>query len=125
MQHSDLIYVKRIRGKGRGVFARVPIKKGAVIEQVPVLVIPVKDFVGGLKNPSLCKYFYIWTRGNVAVSLGYGTLYNHSFVPNADYEHRPGTILYRAIRNIAKGEEITVNYNGDPKDRAPVDFKVI
>ena len=37
MQHSDLIYVKRIKGKGRGVFARKAIMLGAVIERVPVL----------------------------------------------------------------------------------------
>src|SRR4051812_25270453 len=114
MQHSDLVFIKRIRGKGRGVFARTAIQEGTVIERVPVLVIPIKEFVGGLKNPSLCKYFYIWTKGKVAISLGYGTIYNHSFAPNADYFHHPGTILYKAIRDIAKGEEITINYNGNP-----------
>ena len=39
-RHSDSIEVKRIKGKGRGVFARRPIRKGEVIEQVPMLVMP-------------------------------------------------------------------------------------
>ncbi len=125
MQHSDLVYVKRVKGKGRGVFARAAIAEGAVVEEVPVLVIPIKNFVGGLENPTLRKYFYIWTKGNVAVSLGYGSLYNHSFAPNADYEYGAGSLLYRALRDIAKGEEITINYNGDPADASPVGFDVV
>ena len=125
MQHSDLVFVKRVKGKGRGVFARAPIPKDAVIEQVPVLIVPVKALVDGLQNPILRKYFYIWSGNNVAVSLGYGSLYNHSYTPNADYEHYPGSILYRALRDIPKGDEITINYNGDPTDRSPVEFEVV
>jgi SET domain-containing protein len=124
MQHSELICIKRVKGKGRGVFARGAILKGSVIEQVPVLVVPIKNLVGGLENAILRKYFYIWTKGNVAVSLGYGSLYNHSYSPNADYEHGQASMTYRALRNIAPGEEITINYNGDPKDRSPVGFEV-
>jgi len=124
MQHSDLVLIKRARGKGRGVFARTRIRKGAVIEKVPVLIIPIKHLVGGLTNPILQKYFYIWNKGNVAVSLGYGSLYNHSYAPNAEYEHDTASIVYRALRDIAKGEEITINYNGDPRDRGPVGFEV-
>ncbi len=124
MQHSELIYVRRIKGKGRGVFARAPIRKGTVIEHVPVLVVPIKNLVGGLENPTLRKYFYIWGKGTVAISLGYGSLYNHSYAPNAEYEHSTRSMIYRALRNIKKGEEITINYNGDPKDRSPVGFVV-
>ena len=35
------------------------------------------------------------------------------------------TKVYTALRDIAPGEEITVNYNGDPSDRSPVGFDVI
>jgi SET domain-containing protein len=124
MQHSELVCVKKVKGKGRGVFARAAIRKGTIIEQVPVLVVPIKNLVGGLENEILRKYFYIWTRGNVAVSLGYGSLYNHSYTPNADYEHGNSSMIYRALRHIAAGEEITINYNGDPKDLSPVGFEV-
>ena len=124
MQHSDLVCVKRIKGKGRGVFARAAIRKGTVIEQVPVLVVPIKDFVGGLDNPTLRKYLYIWNKGTIAISLGYGSLYNHSYAPNADYEHAAQAMIYRAVRHIEPGEEITINYNGDPADQAPVGFEV-
>jgi uncharacterized protein len=124
MQHSDQVYVKRVKGKGRGVFARCAIAKGSIVEKVPVLIVPIKHLVGGLQNPILQKYFYIWGHDTVAVSLGYGSLYNHSYTPNADYEHDPGCLVYRALRNIERGEEITINYNGNPKDRSPMAFDV-
>ncbi len=125
MHHSDLVCVKKVKGKGRGVFARQAIRKGAVIERVPVVIIPIRELVGGWKNPVLQKYFYVWSDSTVAVSLGYGSLYNHSYTPNADYEHGDKVLLYRALRNIAEGDEITVNYNGSPKDRRPVGFDVV
>src|SRR5690242_14055082 len=87
LHHSELICVKRIPGKGRGVVARRPIKKGAVIERVPVLLVPLADLVDGLENRTLKTYFYIWDKKHVAVSLGYGSLYNHSYEPNARYIH--------------------------------------
>jgi SET domain-containing protein len=125
MEHSELVSVKRVRGKGRGVFARCAIAKGAVIERVPVVIIPIKHVVDGWKNAALPKYFYVWSKKTVAVSLGYGSLYNHSYTPNADYEHGDKVLLYRALRDIEPGEEITVNYNGQPRDDRPVGFDVV
>jgi SET domain-containing protein len=125
MEHSPLVCVKRVKGKGRGVFARRAIAKGAVIERVPVVIVPIKNLVNGRANPVLKKYFYEWGPTTVAVSLGYGSLYNHSYTPNADYEHGARVLVYRAIRDIEPDEEITVNYNGSPSDRRPVGFKVM
>jgi SET domain-containing protein len=125
MEHSDRVCVRKVKGKGRGVFARRAIKKGDVIEHVPVVVIPIKNLVGGRKNPVLNKYFYAWGRDTVAVSLGYGSLYNHSYVPNARYEHGRLSLTYRALRDIEPGEEICVNYNGDPSDGSSVGFEVV
>jgi SET domain-containing protein len=62
----------------------------------------------------------------VAVALGYGSLYNHSYQPNARYDDESGqTKVFRAIRDIAPGEEIVVNYNGEPGDETPVWFKLM
>jgi SET domain-containing protein len=125
MEHSPLVAVKKVKGKGRGVFARCPIHKGTVIERVPVVIVPVKNLVDGWKNRVLNKYFYVWSRSTVAVSLGYGSLYNHSYTPNANYEHGAKVLVYRALRDIDPGEEITVNYNGHPSDRSAVGFEVV
>ncbi len=125
MHHSPLVRVKRVKGKGRGVFARRAITKGTVIECAPVLLIPIKHLIGGKTNPALNKYFYEWNRTTVAVSLGYGSLYNHSYSPNANYAHGPLSLIYRALRDIEEGEEITINYNGRPRSREPVGFEVV
>jgi SET domain-containing protein len=124
MEHSDSICVKKVPGKGRGVFAKKPIRMGAIIERVPVLLIPIKDFVGGIENATLTTYLYLWSKDKVAVSLGYGTLYNHSYEPNARYVHGPNMLTYRALCDIAVGQEITINYNFEPDDTTPVAFDV-
>lgn len=125
MEHSELVCVKKSPGKGRGVFARRPIRAGQTIERVPVFLIPLKEIAGGRKNPELAHYFYLWNRTHVALTLGYGSLYNHSYKPNAQYRHGQMAMTYYALRDIAEGEEITVNYNGDPEDRSPMIFSVV
>ena len=126
LQHSDAIYVKRVEGKGRGVFARRPIREGEVIERVPVVLMPIDLLVGGLANPLLAKFVFYRNRTTVALALGYGSLYNHAYTPNARYDEGPGaTMLCTALRDIAANEEICINYNGDPRDRSPMPFKVL
>ena len=34
MEHSDLVYVRNVPGKGRGVFARGTIRKGTIIDSM-------------------------------------------------------------------------------------------
>jgi uncharacterized protein len=126
LTHSDAIEVKRVQGKGRGVFARRLIHDGEVIERVPVLVLPLAETQNGSGSSRLSGYCFHWRRGTVAVALGYGSLYNHSYTPNARYDDESGQIkVFTAIREIAAGEEITINYNGEPGDEAPVWFKVL
>jgi uncharacterized protein len=124
MTQSDAIEVKRVRGKGRGVFARRPIEAGEVVETCPVLVLPagaIEDISAGIGG-----YVFEWGRGKLALALCYGSLYNHSYRPKACYVDLAGrTKVFTAIRDIATGEEITVNYNGEPEDQAPVGFEVV
>ena len=125
-QQSDAIEVKRIRGKGRGVFARRPIGKGEMIERVPMLVLTADEFAEGLAQTPLKDYCFSWGVDQVALALGYGSLYNHSYKPNARYEDVGRTVkAFIAIRAIAQGEEITINYNGKPRSKAKVWFDVV
>jgi SET domain-containing protein len=120
---SDAVEVKRARGKGRGVFARRPICKGEVIERVPVLVLSAAEYQNGLDGTLLAGYVFAWGEGEIALALGYGSLYNHSYRPNARYEDvAPRTKQFIALRDIVPGEEVTVNYNGRPGGRAKVGF---
>ena len=62
----------------------------------------------------------------MALALGYGSLYNHSYKPNARYDDvGPQTKEFTALRDIQPGEEITVNYNAEPKSRSAVWFEVV
>ena len=123
MTQSDKVEVKRIRGKGRGVFARRSIVKGEVFETCPVLILPA----GSLGNDAsgLGSYVFEWGKGTLALAMGYGSLYNHSYRPNARYDDVRQGKAFSALRDIELGEEITVNYNGDPGDSTEVWFEVV
>ncbi|MCA8999225.1 MAG: SET domain-containing protein-lysine N-methyltransferase [Planctomycetaceae bacterium] len=120
---SELLEVRYTKEKGRAVFARCPIKKGTILEKVPCIIVRWED----IEDSELAHYVYTWTEKTVAVALGYGSLYNHSFNPNARYDDlRRQAKVYTAIRDIAAGEEITINYNGDPKDKTnEFDFEIL
>ena len=119
-RHSELIEIKQVPKKGRGVFARTHIKKGAVIERVPVITVPVRDISGRLAD-----YGFWWAHDSVAIALGYGSLYNHSYKPNARFQRDRLMQVFIAIRDIQSGQEITVNYNGSPRSRSKVGFVVV
>ncbi len=126
LQHSDLIYVKKIGGKGRGVFAKRPIEKGMVIERVPVVIFPVQEIYTDTISTTLADYVFNWGNDEVAIALGYGSLYNHSYQPNATYAAKGRrTQVYSALRDIAADEEITVNYNGCAKSQAKLWFDAV
>jgi SET domain-containing protein len=122
LTHSDVLVVKKSPGKGRGVFARRDIKKGTTIESVPLIVFDNDECQGA----KMATYVFEWTKKTSAIALGYGSIYNHSFEPNARYyDGRNETKDFVAIRDIKAGEEITVNYNGNPKRKDKVDFDVV
>lgn len=109
---------------GQGVFATRAYVPGEVIERAPVLVVPLSE---ASACPALAPYAFMWSDSHVALTLGLGSLYNHAYEPNAEYadESRrgaPPAKRFVALRPIAPGEEITVNYNGDPDDPGPVGF---
>jgi SET domain-containing protein len=107
--------------KGLGVFATSRIETGEVIEVCHVVVEAEKNIADGA---NLDRYVYEWTPGNCAVALGYGSIFNHSYDPNAVFvtDKAKGTITFTARRPIDEGQEITINYNGDPASKEPVDF---
>jgi len=91
-----------------------------VIERVPEEVKELEKWTG------LASYCFEWGEGTLALALGYGSLYNHSYQPNARYDDPGGqSMVFTAIEDIAPGDEITINYNAEPLDQSPVGFKVI
>ena len=97
----------------------------SLIEICPVIVLSETD-LKNIHQTDLHDYYFLWgeNENECAIALGYGSLYNHSYHPNARYllDFEEKTIDIMAIRPIEAGEEITVNYNGDPEDPSPVWF---
>ncbi|HJY98485.1 MAG TPA: SET domain-containing protein [Patescibacteria group bacterium] len=118
------VAIRRFAKKGRGVFALKNFKRGEIIENCPVLIFTPKERKH-LEKTQLNYYIYPWrsTRG-ASLTLGYGSIYNHSFKPNADWKQnfKTRSMVFRAVAPIKKGEEITVNYNGEPDDNTPIDW---
>ncbi len=121
------LFVSRTADRGRGVFTSRDLKAGEVIEVCPVIVFSKKDRLL-IDDTFLYEYYYEWGKnGNKgAIALGYGSVYNHSYQPNARYEpdFELNIMEYIALRDIKAGEEITTNYNYDPEDDSPVWWEV-
>lgn len=99
------ILVQKSTLHGYGVFATKKIKKNQKIEECYFILSPK----GGDKK---LEDFYFDANGKYAIILGYGSIYNHSDEPNADYtinlKNRIAT--FKANKMIKKGEEIFVSY---------------
>lgn len=118
------ITLKRLKHKGLAVFAEKNFRTGDEIERSPVLPLTPTERKH-LEKTLLNHYIYPWrSTRSAALVLGYGSIYNHSFKPNADWKQdfRSTQMVYRAIRPIKKGEEITINYNGEPDDETPIEW---
>ena len=113
---------------GRGVFATKSIKKGELIHEAPVIISPSNEYKH-LKKTVFIEYVFWWGENleECALALGHGSLFNHSFTPNALYKLNLSqkTIDFYAHTDIQPGEEIMINYNGDPNDHTPVWFKLL
>lgn len=118
--HSVKVEVRKSSVHGYGVFAKELIEKDELIEEAGMLKLgwrrhyhndPVlNNYVWGDRS---CKCSECEAHGNLLyLSLGLGSLYNHSDNPNTsmhvEYAIRLQTI--KAKRNIEKDEEIFITY---------------
>jgi len=127
-ERSPSIAIATFPGKGRGVVARRAFCAGETIERPPVIVIP-REQVALIRETRLVSYYYEWGADckQAAIALGYGSLYNHSYEPNARFEFREDKecLEFIALRDIEAGEEITINYNNLEESAAqPLKFDV-
>ncbi len=116
MQRIPSVYVTSSAIHGRGVFTSGDIEEGTLIEICPVIVIPEIE-LNAIHATILHDYYYYWgeEEKEAAIVLGFGSIYNHSFKPNAEVvpSYEDFQFSFYAKRKILAGEEITVNYNGD------------
>jgi len=125
LQQRD-IYIAPSDLGGRGVFAAEDIAKGDFIEICPAIILTKKERKT-INDTLLHDYYFQWGKRQkkAAIVLGYGSIYNHSYQPNAVYlrNQEAGTLDIICRKAIKAGDEITVNYNGDPKDKSKLWFK--
>lgn len=111
--------------KGRGVFTASEIMEGDTIEICHVIVIP-KYELPIIHKTTLHDYYFLWGENmdDAAIALGFGSLYNHAVHPNANFilDFENNTIDIVAIKTIKPGDEITINYHGEPGDEGKLWF---
>ena len=92
------------------MFASRPFAEGEVIEKCPMLI--VDDERGEALVVGAEGYVFTWGEGSTALALGFGSLYNHSFAPNATTLEAGDELVITALRDIDAGDEIFINYTG-------------
>jgi uncharacterized protein len=126
MIHHSL-YIELTEKKGKGVFTAENIPEGFVIELSPVIVMKKEDRIH-LDKTLLHDYIFEWgtEKDKCCMALGFIPIYNHSYKSNCEYfmDFDEETIFVKTVRAIEKGEELTINYNGDWDDETKVWFEV-
>ena len=114
------IEIKKTKSKGLGVFATTEIKKNTLIEISPVIVLNEND-TKLIHKTHLHDYYFSWyeNQKSSAIALGYVSLYNHQVDSNCFYETFFEEKIIKIIsrKDIAKGAELTINYNHDPMSK--------
>ena len=123
------IHIQRTGKKGNGVFTKKALPSGTVVEISPVIVMSAKERQL-LDQTLMHDYIFEWQAGGedkCCVAQGYISVYNHSSNANCEYfmNYEHCTISIKTMREIAPGEELTVNYNGDWDNKQPVWFDAV
>ena len=126
MIHPSL-YIDLTQKKGKAVFTNFDIDAGVVIELSPVIVMKKEDRAH-LDKTLLHDYIFEWgeNKDQCCMALGFIPIYNHSYTSNCEYfmDFEEEIIFVKTVRAIKKGEELTINYNGDWNDATKVWFEV-
>jgi SET domain-containing protein len=93
---------------GHGVFTNKKIKKNTIIENAYCLNIKIHHIM----TPELKKYVYYNNDKNFFLSLGYGSIYNHSDSPNIEkqifWENK--FIQFKTIKDIEANQQLVFCY---------------
>ena len=124
---KQYLYLKPVFNKGRGVFTKEKIAANTVIEESPVIVMSAEDRKL-LDKTLLHDYIFEWgnNKDKCCMALGLVPMYNHSYHSNCEYfmDFEEKIIQVKTVKEIGKGEELTINYNGDWNDENRIWFEV-
>jgi len=112
--------------RGRGIFALKNFQPQELIEVCPAIKFPNREWEDMAKT-ILRQYAFSYDDDSSIIALGYGSLYNHSYNPNAFYQKgkSDNTLDIIAFKPILRGQEIFINYNADPYDQSPLWFDAL
>ena len=120
------LFVDKTDSMGRGVYTAETIAPDTVVEVSPVLVMSADDRTY-LDKTALHDYIFEWgdLKDKCCMALGLVPIYNHSYSSNCEYfmNYEEDVILVKTVRVIEKGEELTINYNGDWDDKSKIWFE--
>jgi len=120
------LFVAATAKTGRGVFTSKKIVADTVVEIAPVIVMTHED-KQLLNKTLLYNYIFDWgkEKDRCCMALGLVPIYNHSYQSNCEYfmDFEEDTILIKTVREVKRGEELTINYNGDWDDDAKIWFE--
>lgn len=120
------IFVGETERKGLGIFTREALPAGLCVEVSPVLVMDALARER-LDKTLLHDYIFEWmpsSKKQCCMALGYLSIYNHSAASNCEYfmVYDECKMYIETIRPLVAGEELSINYNGDWNNDAPVWF---
>ena len=122
------LYLDNTENAGRGVFTKERIPKGTIIEISPVVVMSNEDREH-LDKTKLHDYIFEWGTDSkfCCMALGLIPMYNHSYKSNCEYimDYENEVMYIQTVTVIKKGEELTINYNGDWNDPAKIWFDAV
>jgi uncharacterized protein len=102
------ISVGRFDGLGLGIFANEGIERGVFVEIAPVIVF---DTNAVASDQEAFKYVMAWNEG-LAMPMGWTMIYNHSDDNNCEFSANmhDRLLAIMTVREVKKGEQLTVNY---------------
>ncbi|HEY9176040.1 MAG TPA: SET domain-containing protein [Flavipsychrobacter sp.] len=123
------IYIENTEDKGNGVFTQNDLPAGTVVEISPVIVMSAEERKL-LDQTLLHDYIFEWApegENQCCVAQGYIAVYNHSDSANCEHfmHYDSNSISIKTMRDIAAGEELTINYNGEWNNKRPVWFETV
>jgi hypothetical protein len=109
-EEDDRFYVadSTLLGAGRGLFTKVPLRKGDRLEVVGVIV--RRDSASD-RCTHFCDHhkFRIGESG-LLIPLGFGGMVNHSPTPNLQKVFEGDRLYLEAVRDLAADEEVFFTY---------------
>jgi SET domain-containing protein len=121
---SNKIYIKFInKKKGWGVFCKEKIEKNEIVETCYCIVdnhntTSLKNYVYNKNNTSSDVYY----------CFGFGSLYNHSDIPNIKFrviDEDKHIVTFTALKDIDINEELCIYYGDNAFEKFQNIYKII